>query len=97
MMSLKMAPFAAAFRLRQRVGTFLPPPSSANADEEGEGEDGAVILNCLVAAEKGARISVGKDAVLEHCLLTGPGRVEVSAGALVSGLAFAGRGALKGR
>lgn len=96
MMTLKMAPFVAAFHLQRRVGAFLPSCLDAEEDDD---EDGAVVLNSLVvAAEKGAQLSVslGKGAVVEHCLLSGGGRVEVGDGALVSGLAFAGRGDLRG-
>jgi len=97
MMTLKMPSFAAAFHLHRRVGAFLP--SSANAATNnngggGGGDDTAVILNSLILSCSG--LTLGTGAVVEHCFLAGGGRVEVGAGALVSGLAFAGRGDLKG-
>ena len=91
MMTLKMPAFAAAFHLQRRVGALLPAAAEAAAATDDPA--GAVILNSLV--EEGTSLSLGQDAVLEHCWLSG-GRVEVGPGALVSGLAFAGRGGLKG-
>lgn len=87
MMTLKMPAFAGAFQLRRRVGAFLP------SEQEGP-PAAAVVLNSLV--EKGTSLSLGQDAVVEHSWFCG-GRVEVGAGALVSGIAFAGCGGdLKG-